>query len=221
MKKIISLIVVAFLVFALCVVLASCGNGNTDTPKESNDDALKTEEPAENKDPEEKEGLYLKTLGFDDDFYSIGSFDPEVTEYNVALPKGNARLPKVIATAKDGITVVIAQPEMTKEDETGKATVTISDSEGNTKVYTLNLERDISGGFILCAGDEWQFELGYLQTQYREGYTYESSNPEFLSVDENGLMKALKETNEEITVVAKLNGKLTDTLVVDRIEKAE
>lgn len=216
MKNKLTLILAIIMAISMITLLYSC-NGN-DVDKPNGDNTTQTQKN-EDTTPPLKEGLYLRTLGFDNENYTISDFDQEVTEYTVDIPNGNPTIPNVVATAGEGIEVTIRQPETTEE---GKyvASVEIKDAEGKTKTYTITMVQDLSAGFVLKVGDKHKFELGYRQEQDGGVYTYYSSHPDIASVDENGIVTALKECNEIVTITAKMGEKPTDFLEIDRIEKA-
>ena len=216
MKNKLTLILAIIMAFSMITLLYSCGGNDTDKP---NGDTTATQQPEETNAPL-KEGLYLQTLGFDNENYEISDFDQEVTEYTVDIPNGNPTIPNIVATAGNGIEVTINQPTFVEEDENYVASVEIKDAEGNTKTYTVTMVQDLSAGFVLKVGDTHKFELGYRQDQDGGVYTFSSSHPEIVSVDEEGVATALKETNEMVTITAKMGEKVSDVFEIDRIEKA-
>ncbi len=212
MKRVLSLLIALIMIVSLVAVLGSCGSGNTDGGKEG-----ETVNNEESNTPEKK--VFLESLTLDDSRYTIGTFDPKTNEYKVDLPAGRPAVPRVVAKAADGVDVKITQAAIPDSANGGKATVLVTDAEGNTNTYTVEFTRDIKNGFVLQYDDRYQFVHTHTIKEGTE-VTYESDNEAVVSVDKNGKMTAKKLSETPVTITAKIGDTVTDTLKIDRVEKA-
>ncbi len=208
MKKNVFVIFAIIMVVVLTCVMCAC-SGN-EAGKGNEDETVKGNETPK---------VFLENITLDDERYSIGVFNKDVTEYIVKLPAGRPAVPRVAATAEDGVNVKITQAAIPDEAKSGKATILISDLNSNTNTYTVEFIRDKSNGFVLQYDDRYSFVPEHT---IKEGdrVAYETSDESVISVDENGLMTAKKLSETSVTVTAKVNGVVIDTLTVDRVEKA-
>jgi len=181
MKKKISVLFLFVLVSLLTLALCACGSDGE--KKNEGDDVKETQE--EKVEPK----ISLDTLTLDDARYSIGEFKKDVFEYTVGLPDGRPTIPRVQATAADGIEIKISQAYIPDSETIGVATVAISDAEGNSATYKVTFERSIANGFVLQYDDRYYFNAGY-HNDTGDPYVYTSSDPDIISVDENGIMTA-------------------------------
>lgn len=212
MKRKLFLIFAIAIVSAMTLTLFSCGDSKAPS---NGDETVKETEEAKVEEPK----VSLETLTLDDDRYSIGEFKKNVYEYTVGLPDGRPAVPRVKATAADGVEVKISQAAIPDDATSGKATVVAKDAEGNTATYTITFERDIANGFVLQYDDRYYFNAGY-HNATGDPYVYTSSDPDIISVDENGIMTAKKVADKEVTLYAHQGENLKATFVVDRVEKA-
>ncbi|MBE6642625.1 MAG: hypothetical protein E7615_03095 [Ruminococcaceae bacterium] len=212
MKKKISVLFLFVLVSLLTLALCACGSDGE--KKNEGDDVKETQE--EKVEPK----ISLDTLTLDDARYSIGEFKKDVFEYTVGLPDGRPTIPRVQATAADGIEIKISQAYIPDSETIGVATVAISDAEGNSATYKVTFERSIANGFVLQYDDRYYFNAGY-HNDTGDPYVYTSSDPDIISVDENGIMTAKKVAEKEVTLYAHQGEMLKATFVVDRVEKAD
>ena len=156
----------------------------------------------------------LETLTLDDENYTF-DFNKDRFSYTVKLPDGRPPIPRVEATAAEGVEIEIIQAYIPDGKDSGSAKITVSDSKG-TNVYTVKFVRDAACGFVLQYDDRYEFK----PAGNGEGVVFESSNSEVASVDEKGLVHAKKVSAEAVTLTAKVDGQIVDTLVIDRVEKA-
>ena len=212
MKKNFRLVLAMFLAAVMMISLFACGNSKDNG---NGDDEVKETENQAAEEPK----VCLETLTLDDARYSIGEFKKNVYEYTVGLPDGRPAVPRVQATAKDGVEVKISQAAIPDNKTEGTATVTATDAEGNKATYTITFKRDISNGFVLQYDDRYVFNPGY-HNDTGDAYVFESSDPDIISVDENGVMHAKKVAEKEVTLVAKQGTVEKATFIVDRVEKA-
>lgn len=161
--------------------------------------------------------VYLETLTLDDDNYTL-NYSETTFNYVVKLPDGRPTVPRVEATAAEGIDVEISQAYIPDGKKLGKAKVKVTDSDNNSNVYIISFEKDAACGFVLQYDDRYTFAPDYA-LKSGESFTFESS-ADTVTVDANGLMIAKKVTSEPITVTAKVGDSVKDTLVIDRVEKA-
>ncbi|MBE6871056.1 MAG: sialate O-acetylesterase [Ruminococcaceae bacterium] len=139
--------------------------------------------------------------------YELG-FSEAVTEYTVTLPEGFPRIPQI--TASDDCTVYQAMiaPGATE----GKGQVVTKDG----KTYNITFRKDSSAGF------ELQYDMRYTFVPKQAGtYTFESSNPEIISVDEAGVLVPLAVSDTAVEITAYKDGTAVETLKVDRVVKAQ
>lgn len=217
MKRKLSFIFLVILAIAVVATVCSCGNG-TDNKNGSETVNNSTNKNDETNVPEEPE-VYLDSLTLDDSRYSIGEFKKGVFEYNVGLPDGRPTVPRVQATAPQEFDVKISQAAIPDDATSGKATVVVTAPDGNKATYTVNFERSIANGFVLQYDDRYYFNAGY-HNDTGDKYIYTSSDPDIISVDENGIMTAKKVADKEVTLTAHQGDMLKATFVVDRVEKA-
>ena len=67
--------------------------------------------------------------------------------------------------------------------------------------------------------DRYYFNAGY-HNDTGDKYVYKSSDPDIISVDEDGIMTAKKVADKEVTLTAYQGDVIKATFVVDRVEKA-
>lgn len=161
----------------------------------------------------------LKTLKLDDEDYTL-EFDPLTVSYTVNLPAGRPRIPKLVATADDGLTIDYAQATIADTETEGSATVTVRDG-GKSTVYTVKFVRaDVEDTVVLQYDDRWTFAPDYTLGE-GEAFTFESSDSAVVSVDENGVLTAENVSDTAVTVTAKVGGEVKDTLTVAEVHKAQ
>ena len=156
--------------------------------------------------------VYAESIMLDDNQYTL-EFDKYTNNYVINLPAGRPPVPQVSATVPEGVNVEIIQGYIADDATSGNAYVVVS-KENVESIYTITFVRDKANGFVLQYDDRYEFKPSV------DGeYTFTSSNTDALTVDGNGLMTAKKVTGDAITVTATSADK-TETLVIDRIEKA-
>ncbi len=163
-------------------------------------------------------GVALSSLTLDDDNYAL-TYTKNKNDYTVYLPEGHPAVPRIEATAADGLTVEVQQAYIPDGKREGTAYAVVTNGEGKSATYTVKFIKTESVGFVLQFDDRYTFTPDY-RLKDGESFTFESSNATVLTVDGNGLMTAVKRSYFPVTVTAKVGDTVVDTLVIDRIEKA-
>ncbi|MBQ7939677.1 MAG: hypothetical protein IJ281_04805 [Clostridia bacterium] len=160
----------------------------------------------------------LATLTLDDG--TELNFDPENTTYNVALPAGRPRIPRVAAAAEDAeATVTVYQPMFPDDATEAIARVDVKLGELSNS-YTIHFKKDAANGFHLQYDDRYTFTPDYT-LQEGEAFTFESSNAEVASVDETGLIKIVTMSDDPVTITAKVNDEVKGTFTIDKTIRAQ
>lgn len=162
--------------------------------------------------------VYLKTLTLDDDAYEL-DLREGVFSYTVKLPAGRPNVPRVVATAEDGVSVEITQAVIPDAVDFGCAKIVVSDAEKGSNTYTVRFEKDAAEGFFLQYDDRYAFTPEYKLAE-GESFVFESSDSNVVSVDASGLMTAKAVSDNEVTITAKVGNSVKDTLVINKVEKA-
>lgn len=163
-------------------------------------------------------GVKLTNLTLDDNNYAL-SFNKNKTDYTVYLPEGHPAVPRIEAEAADGLTVEIQQAYIPEGKTEGTAYAVVSNGDGKTTTYTVKFVKKDSFGFVLQFDDRYTFVPKYT-LKSGESFTFESSNTAVLTVNEAGVMTAVKRTDKAVTVTARVGETVVDTLTVNRIERA-
>jgi hypothetical protein len=164
------------------------------------------------------EKAYASYISLDDDSYSL-DFKKDTFEYTVKLPAGHPAVPQVEAKGVEGVTVEVQQAFLTAEAMSANAYVIANNGKGTVSTYTITFEKTADAGFELQYDDRYTFKP---TTKLAEGeaFTFTSSNPEIIVVDETkGEMTAKQVSKEDVTITATF-GDITETLVVTEVEKA-
>ena len=193
-------------VILLCLTLGltSCSDNNEE--KESTDSTV------------EVNAVKLDSLMLDDSNYSL-DFKSDVFEYTVKLPDGRPPIPRINASAGEGVTFEIFQAVIPDGKTSGSARIIARDGDGNTSTYTVNFEKDASVGFVLQYDDRYTLTLGKEANEVRN-IVFESENKDVVSVTRSGTVHAKKVWGSPVTVTAKSEDQIVQTFVIDRIEKA-
>ncbi len=144
-------------------------------------------------------------------------FRPELRTYELHIPAGRPRVPRLTAEAAEGEAVRINQACIPDNKSWGLASVTVTDANGAAGKYEVLFVKDSEKGFQLQYLDCWQFEI---DAQNGDGVEYRSSNPQVLSVDADGRITANMVCGEAVTVEALANGTVIDSLTVDSVVDA-
>lgn len=147
-------------------------------------------------------GLVLKLDGG----YAL-QFSADTAEYEVHIPAGRPRIPKVLAQGGEMIEVI--QAVIPDDGESGTATVYCA----GKPVYRVRFVRDASLGFHLQYDDYYTFR--------EDAASLESSDPSVLEIAPNGRLhaRALSETPVTVRALA-ADGSELESLTVDKIVKA-
>lgn len=193
-------------VILLCLTLELTSCSDNKEEKESTDSTV------------EVNAVKLDSLMLDDSNYSL-DFKSDVFEYTVRLPDGRPPIPRVNATAGEGVTYEIFQAVIPDGKTSGSARIVAKDGAGNKSTYTVTFEKDASVGFVLQYDDRYTLTLGKEANDVRN-IVFESENEDVVSVTRSGTVHAKKVSRSPVTVTAKSEGQTVQTFVIDRIEKA-
>lgn len=160
----------------------------------------KSGETTENTEPEVEETVeelpQPEALSISlDGGYSI-AFAPDVRDYEVKIPLGHPRLPKVSATAAAGSEVRVDQAVLPESANEGTAYVTVTDAAGSKGEYTVRFVRDEALGYQLQYGDVYQ--LCEDITLFAASYV--CSDESVLTVSKTGAISALALSDSPVTV---------------------
>lgn len=178
------------------------------------DSTTMTTVPTEPSVPAEPAKLSSLTI---DGGYSL-DFDPDVYHYTVHIPAGRPRVPQLTAQAAAGVTVTVMQATIADDQTAGTAKICLSQG-GVESQYTVEIVKDEALGFHLQYADVYLFEPEYTLAK-GESFAFSSSNAAVASVAKSGKVTVKARTDEPVTITAKVNGTVVDTLVIDRIVKA-
>ena len=201
------------LLILLCVALllslfAGCSKAPTEEPQKE----------AEQQEPSQStgDGLPVLTALEIDDGYGL-SFDPQTRSYEIRIPDGRPRIPKLTAQADPSCTVSVTQAVLPDGAESGTAYVTVTDAAGLCGEYAVKFIRDASLGFHLQYDDFYTFLPDGAEAAER----YESSDPSVIAILPDGTLHAERLSDEPVTLTAyAADGSQAGTLTVDRIVKA-
>ena len=209
-KRIVCLLLTMLLVLPIiaCTSDANQDGVTTDTPESTAAPETTTPPPP----PPELTSLAL------DDGTELG-FNAETTEYTVTLPDGRPRIPRVTAEAEDGATVTILQATYADTAEEAMASITV-EKDGVENKYIVRFVKNKEVGFELQYQDRYTYVPAYTLAE-GEVFTFASSNSDFADINESGVITAWKISNEPITITASVNGEVKDTLLIDKINRAQ
>lgn len=152
------------------------------------------------------------------DYLQVGEMElecmPGKTEYHVVLPAGHPPIPRVKAGAKHG-EVRVYQAMFAPDTEETWAAVTVRQNDLET-IYRIHMKKDPAQGFVLQYDDRYPFPFVCNGT-----CSFRSSDPSVLSVDDTGLIHAVGRSDQSVCIHALQNGKILQTLTVDRVERAQ
>ena len=146
---------------------------------------------------------------------TLDCFSPDTLEYSASIPNGRPRIPIFDAVAEDGATLNIYRPVFPDGENESFCKMTVK-KDGRRSDYRFHLTKSAKCGFVLQYDDRYLFspeELG-------ENARFSSSAPEVISVDERGMLTALKRSDSPVTVSATAGGK-SAVLTVDKVIKAQ
>lgn len=213
--KWLSLLLAGAMLSVNLITLAGCNPDTPDTPDTSMDSGT---EPGTTEAPEPVIPLpKLATLTLDDG-YEL-TFDSETTSYEVTIPAGRPRVPRIAATAADeGAEVTLYQAVFPEGVTEAIAKVEV-EWGGLLNSYIIHFKKDASRGFHLQYDDRYTFTPAYT-LQDGEAFTFESSNADAVVVDVNGRIQVTAVSADPVTVTAKVNGEAKDTLTIDKTVRA-
>ncbi len=203
--------VMALLLLMLTGCLMSC-NGTVDEGEESGDDTTAVE-------PEVIAPVGPKLTSLTLDNGESIAFAAETYSYAVSLPAGRPRIPRVSAEAEAGAEVKIYQATFADSQAEAKAKIEVKGAEA-TSVYEVVFTKDSAKGFELQFDDRYTYKPAYTLAA-GESFAFESSDAAIASVDSTGLITAKAVSGTPVTITAKVNGEVKETLVIGKINKAQ
>lgn len=211
------------LISALCFILtlgtictAGCTNGN---PTETTDPG--TAQPTDPTDtqpeaPVVDDSVKLASLTVDG---CTLAFDAAKTEYEVKIPAGHPRIPKITAAAADAAAKVEVFQGTLAAGETEAVAAAVVTNGDKTAAYTVTMKVDAAQGFVLQFDDRWTFKPS-VTLAAGEKLTFKSSDSNILTVAADGTITAKKVSTTPVTVDAMVGSEVRESLKVDRVEKA-
>ncbi len=197
--------ILALVMLSGCLI--ACDNGSADT-----DDTTASAETAPAVEAPKLTGITL-------DSGETVAFDADTNTYTVSLPDGRPRIPRVSATAEAGAEVNVIQATFADDKDEAKAKIEVTGESGEN-VYEIIFTKDASKGFELQFDDRYTYAPTYTLAE-GETFTFESSDPTVVSVDESGVMTAEKRSTDPVNITAKVGGEVKETLTVNKVNKAQ
>jgi len=197
MKKILFRISVLILIAAIVLPAFSCGDS----------DAEVKPEPAP-----------IGEIKLDAGYFPIAVEDG-VYDYEVTVPLGNPRIPVVSVDVENA---EIKQDSCVRSSGTAAASIEFtSAASGEEKKYQYSITF-VQGGSEseYQYGDNLPFVPDY-ELKAGEKFQYESSDIFTVYIEDNGYFLTRKLSSEPVTLTAKVNGAVVDTLVINRIVPAQ
>ena len=144
-------------------------------------------------------------------------FSPKTFAYEIHVPAGRPRIPKLTAEADGQYEVSVAQAVLADGAEKGTAYVTVSAQSGEKTEYAVTFVRDAALGFHLQYDDCY----AYLPENAAQVAKFTSSAPDVISVTKDGTLHANALSETPVTVTAlDANGGEIGKLTVDKVVKA-
>lgn len=147
-------------------------------------------------------------------------FSPDVFYYEVELAEGNPRIPRVGAETSDENTEIsIYQAYFAKGAGEASAKVFLENEDGRS-TYEVKFKKNVNKGFVLQYDDRYTFTPGYTLKE-GEKFTFKAeSEAKNVSVDENGVIRAVGVADTPSTVYAYLGEYQVGSVTVTKTEKA-
>ena len=146
-------------------------------------------------------------------------FNTEVRYYEIELPAGNPNVPDVWATVVDGIELIVHQASFGK-DALGTSAYIYLDNGEHQNSYEIRFIKNADKGIVLQYDDRYTFTPNY-ELKNGEFFIFkvegEGGN---VTVDANGIVRAVGVSDMYALVNAYVNGKIVDSLAINRTEKA-
>mgnify|MGYP003300302699 CR=1 FL=1 len=86
-------------------------------------------------------GVALSSLTLDDENYAL-TYNKNRTEYTVYLPEGHPAVPRIEATAANGLTVEVQQAYIPDGKSEGTAYAVVSNGQGKSTTYTVKFVKN-------------------------------------------------------------------------------
>lgn len=142
------------------------------------------------------------------------AFSPNVFSYTVYIPAGHPYIPSVEAEAGPGCDIEVIQAAIPFDETTGTAEVNLTSDTGENK-YVINVVKTEDKGFALQYDDRYQ-----VSASLSGSVVYTSSDPDVITVDENGKCRAVGVSSEPVTITSATSS-ATETFVINRVDKAK
>ena len=99
------------------------------------------------------------------------------------------------------------------------ALITVT-KDGKETQYKVKFVKDAAKGFELQYQDRWTWTPNYTLAA-GESFTFTSTDVNFAESDANGVITAWKVSKDPVTITASVNGEVKDTLVINKINRAQ
>ena len=144
-------------------------------------------------------------------------FDPGISEYTVFLPSGRPRIPRISVETASGVDIKIYKAFFS--DDSLTATAYIVATEGvKQSTYSIRFIRSEKLGFVLQYDDRYKF----VPEALTGSISFTSSDPEKAFVDPaSGMIRAKSVSDKPITITAESSTGKRETLIIDKIVKAQ
>ena len=146
---------------------------------------------------------------------ALEGFSTDILEYTASIPDGRPRIPVFEAVAEDGATLTVYRPTFPDGKSESFCKITVR-KDGRRSDYRFHLKKSAECGFVLQYDDRHLFSPDGLG----EDVSFSSSAPEVISVDERGMLTALKRSSAPTVITAKA-GSNSATLTVDKVIRAQ
>ena len=146
---------------------------------------------------------------------ALDCFSPDILEYSASIPEGRPRIPVFDAVAEDGAALTVYRPIFPDGESKSFCRITVK-KDGRRSDYRFNITKSAECGFVLQYDDRYLFSPDGLG----ENASFSSSAPEVISVDERGMLTALKRSSSP-TVITATAGDKSAALTVDAVIRAQ
>ncbi len=146
----------------------------------------------------------------------LEQFNPKRKQYKALIPSGRPRMPVITATADEDVEIEVLRPTANDNEDTAVGVIIAKKGNSSTE-YKLILQKDVSLGFVLQYEDRYYFHPFNAKTEYT------SSHPDIISVDEDGMLRALRVSSTPVTVTAHTEekGEMTESITVNSVIRAQ
>lgn len=146
-------------------------------------------------------------------------FSKEVRYYEILLPLGSPLVPEVWATAVHGIDLEISQAHFAIGENEAWARVYLDDGKMQNS-YDIKFVKSESMGVILQYDDRYTFTPDYTLSEGEVLTFAVEGDSKNITVDQNGVIKAVGISDEKAVVNAYVGDKAVDSITVNSTIKA-